>query len=79
MAIDDAEFAELKGRVTNLESWKTEHQDTNSETFRQLFEMLRSIDSKLTTFVNPVLAVVITALGTIIGLLAGALWTIQRM
>ena len=82
-------IVETTGRVKSLEEWRDEyvvsaqrwrelHVEDNRADAKKLSEQLDRIENRLTTFVNPVLAVVITTLGTIIGLLAGALWVLAR-
>lgn len=76
---------ETTGRVKSLEEWRDEyilsaqkwrdsHVEQNRADSDRICEKLDTIDSRMTTWVNPVIAVVITTLGTIVGLLAGALY-----
>lgn len=90
MAVDACceDIIEVKGRVSTLETsfetykedaqrWRDQHEARNEVQTAELKALLRGIETKLTTFVNPVLAVVITVLGTIIGVLLGILSAMQ--
>ena len=79
------EIVDTLSRVKSLEEWRDEyilsaqrwrddHTTTSRREMNEIRDSLNDISKRLTTFVNPVISVVISALTLIVGILAGALW-----
>jgi len=83
------DIVETMGRVDSLEEWRDRYildaqrardldHEANTKAFCDINTKLDHISERLTTYVNPVLTAVISAMATIIGLLAGALYVLAR-
>jgi len=79
------DIVETMGRVDNLEEWRdrfiVESQrardidhETNTKAFTDINTKLDNISTKLTSYVSPTLAIIISVLTALVGMLGGALW-----
>lgn len=77
------DIVDVKGRVSSLESWKAEyiesaqkwrdsHEKKNSDSNDRIFAKLDSIESKMLTFVNPIVATIITLLAAAVAWFAAS-------
>lgn len=64
------DIIEVRAHVVHLESRMNAHEKSAEETFRNINNKLDGISKKLTTYVNPILALIITLMAGAIGWLA---------
>ena len=64
--------------IVSAQRWREEHEKANKESNERMFKTLDEIKDMLRSWVNPVLAVVISVLVGLLGLLGGALWAALR-
>ena len=62
----------------DAQRWRDQHEARNNEAIERVFKKLDSIESRMTTWVNPIIAITISVLTAIMGILAGALWVIAK-